>query len=198
MHKTLTLIALIAAGCAQSNPPQTESVEQAICPPDVEPECFSGAECYAPSSAYRATCIGSSCFRRCSYSACTGTMRNCDYASGDPSTCETNINTNAAHCGACGHACATGQTCSNGVCVGGPTACFPECVSCGPASSAMVQKTCSSGVCGEAACPVGRRNCNLVEGCETNVTCDPSNCGGCGVACAAGQQCCNGVCATSC
>jgi hypothetical protein len=175
-----------------------DTAEQAICPPDlIDYECGTANDCYAPSSAYRATCVNTPCGTRCGTALCTGTMRNCDYSS-TPGTCETNTATNNNHCGACNNRCATGQTCVSGVCTGMLPACYPECVNPGPASSSLMQKTCTNGVSGEAACPTGRRNCNLVEGCETNITCDPSNCGGCGVACAAGQKCCAGKCATTC
>jgi hypothetical protein len=44
--------------------------------------------------------------------ACAAGWGDCN---GDPSNgCETDLTTTAAHCGACGHACAT--TCTNGVC----------------------------------------------------------------------------------
>jgi hypothetical protein len=33
----------------------------------------------------------------------------------------TNVTTDASNCGTCGHACATGQSCSNGTCTGGTT-----------------------------------------------------------------------------
>ena len=41
--------------------------------------------------------------------------RNSSY----PNGCETNILTNFSNCGSCGNACNSGQTCVNGVCVGG-------------------------------------------------------------------------------
>jgi len=56
------------------------------------------------------SCAGSGC----TY-GCTGGLSNCD-----PSTpeCETDTNTNAMHCGACGNACGPAQTCTGGVCRG--------------------------------------------------------------------------------
>jgi Ca2+-binding RTX toxin-like protein len=49
--------------------------------------------------------------------ACTvGTKRDCDRA--PENACETDIATDSMHCGACGSACGTGQSCQSGACVG--------------------------------------------------------------------------------
>src|SRR5687767_532516 len=121
MRQTLILIALIATGCASNQPPQTDTSEQALCPPDlIDYECFDASECPAPSSLYKSACKSSLCGTRCGTTACLGTTRNCDYF--NPSgagSCETNIATSTAHCGGCNRPCAAGQTCSNGVCVSG-------------------------------------------------------------------------------
>lgn len=49
---------------------------------------------------------------------------------------------------------------------------------------------CYAGACGQLKCKPGRGNCdgNLANGCETN-TRTADNCGGCGLSCAAGQDC---------
>ena len=44
--------------------------------------------------------------------SCPAPTADCD---GTPSTCETNLDTSAVHCGACGHGC-LGGTCQTGVC----------------------------------------------------------------------------------
>jgi hypothetical protein len=50
----------------------------------------------------------------CAY-ACTGGLSNCDASTPE---CETDTNTSALHCGACGNACGPAQSCSGGVCRG--------------------------------------------------------------------------------
>jgi formylglycine-generating enzyme len=71
------------------------------------------------------------------YTCNTGTKRDCDRA--PENACETDIQTSAQHCGACGNACTNGQTCQAGACVGGAggaatTAAFsgPGLNDCGP------------------------------------------------------------------
>jgi formylglycine-generating enzyme required for sulfatase activity len=49
------------------------------------------------------------------YTCNAGTKRDCDRA--PENACETDIQTSAQHCGACGAACAAGQGCSGGSCV---------------------------------------------------------------------------------
>jgi len=54
---------------------------------------------------------------------------------------------------------------------------------------------CSSGAC-QMSCLPGWTDCNGSpgDGCEVNTRCDTANCGGCGIACAAGQDCILGKC----
>jgi hypothetical protein len=74
--------------------------------------------------------------------------------------------TDAAHCGACGAACAAGESCVGGIC---QAAAAPQ----------------------AATCPAGETDCG---GVCVNTQTDFGNCGGCGAACAAGNECVAGVC----
>src|SRR5207248_9241 len=69
--------------------------------------------------------------------------------------CETNLNQDAAHCGACGHACGAGESCAEGAC---------------RKSRCPLDHL---------------RDCNQVasDGCEVDVRTDSKNCGECGKVC---------------
>ncbi len=150
-------------------------------------------------------CSGSAC----QIASCTDLWRDCNgqYADG----CETQVNTNL-DCGACGTPCAPAHatgSCSTGACVivscdlgyddcdGNPangcevnlSADVNHCGSCPNKCSATgCTPSCKSGVCGCSSCPVaGTADCDgdSSNGCETNTTSDPANCGGCGVTCSA-------------
>jgi hypothetical protein len=72
-----------------------------------------------------------------------------------------------------------------------------NCGACGNACSvANGTPTCTAGSCQIAFCNAGFHNCDglAANGCEKNLLTDPSNCGFCGTACAAGQACISGTC----
>ena len=77
------------------------------------------ASALCPERAHAATaCVDGRCAVSCDtgYGDCDGSVTN---------GCEAAFATSAAHCGACGRACAAGQTCSGEACVGGtPTGNF--------------------------------------------------------------------------
>ena len=92
---------------------------------------------------------------RCAVTACNTGFADCN---GDPADgCEVNLQTDVGHCGACATAC----TAAGGV---------PACV---------------AGVCGLSSCSAGRGDCDRMSsnGCETDLTTSPTNCGACGTAC---------------
>jgi hypothetical protein len=101
----------------------------------------------------------------CGGTLCDAAHGNCD---GNPQNgCETALDT-AQNCGGCGVSCAAAH--------GTPA--------------------CDHGACAVAACDPGWANCDcsLADGCETDTRVDAQNCGGCGVVCAAGASCVQGVC----
>ena len=150
----------------------------------------------------------------CSYGWCSYTCNvgfdDCNYDSVDG--CETDLHADASNCGTCGNRCPTGQSCSNGACVGpiAPT-CRTGQTDCGwPGNSICVNLandrmncgscgwTCfSSEVCsgGCQSCPFGQQACN--NAC-TDLQTNTSNCGVCGHACASTQTCIAGACVTPC
>lgn len=114
------------------------------------------------------------------------------------------------HCGGCGTACGEEQSCDAGVCTcpDGLSACGTECLdldedlencgACGeacPAGDAFSDFVCEEGAC-VLLCSDGWDDCddNPSTFCETNVTLNPSHCGGCGIACRGDQVCQGGSC----
>jgi len=98
---------------------------------------------------------------------CIGDYRLC---STDPRAgCTIDVSHDPNNCGMCGHVCPAPD---------GGTA------------------GCSQGFCAVGSCPVPYEDCDhsFENGCETNLSIDDGNCGGCGRACQAGQRCSLGVC----
>ena len=71
---------------------------------------------------------------------------------------------------------------------------------CEPCSIAKGEASCQGGACAVAACEQNRADCNKSpsDGCETTLSTDKNNCGGCGIACADDEVCGPSGCATSC
>jgi len=112
-----------------------------------------------------------------------------------------NTLTSAIHCGGCGMACATGESCTDGVCgcPGGGTSCNGSCVdtmtdpaNCGTCGTACgTGATCQGGAC---VCQTGLTDCN---GVCVNTMEDVNNCGTCATACGT-QVCSVGACSDTC
>jgi hypothetical protein len=130
------------------------------------------------------------------------------------------IESDAAHCGSCGAACADGEVCAAGKCVSeaggacamGQTRCSGTCLdlqadaancgACGNACSAPANSdvACNAGVC-ESSCQAGFGDCNgdPTDGCETDLNTTLEHCGACNAGCVAGENvdaaaCAAGVC----
>lgn len=104
---------------------------------------------------------------QCVVKDCDSGFKNCNADASDggySDGCEANIDDSLDNCGACGNVC----------------------------NIAHGTGTCDSGSCAVVSCTTGYKNCDEAaadhgagNGCETNTTNDPNNCGGCGNDCMA-------------
>ncbi|MBX3182526.1 MAG: hypothetical protein KF915_07850 [Polyangiaceae bacterium] len=115
---------------------------------------------------------------RCVVTSCAAGAGDCD---GDPlNGCETDLQSDPAHCGACGRSCS---------------------------ASGAATTSCSAGLC-RPVCVPGLGDCQTPaaplpdDGCETPVASDPLNCGACGRRCSdsgvVGLSCQSGTCNSTC
>ncbi|MBW1808306.1 MAG: S8 family serine peptidase [Deltaproteobacteria bacterium] len=145
-------------------------------------------------------------YDQCSSGCLTG-YADCD---GLPdSGCESDVSADPDNCGSCGNSCSypnaygvcTAGECSLGACHDGwfdcdgdpQTGCeiyiLTDVDNCGGCDQICLldnaQPACVEGGCIIAACNTGFDNCdsNPLNGCEADVSSDPSNCGGCGTIC---------------
>ncbi len=151
----------------------------------------------------------------CTVARCNAGYGDCDGSAGNG--CEVDIHHDIAHCGACGHACAAGQTCRDGLCLAVMVTCSPgsadcrsdapgcetvtlndvmNCGGCGRVCSFPdASATCASSACRIGSCRAGYDNCDgaPANGCEVRTATDLAHCGGCGRACSApnGQAVCS-------
>lgn len=95
---------------------------------------------------------------------------NGDLAMMDGDGCETRLEMDVENCGACRRECTN--------------------------ANAMGEPACAAGDCALGACLPGFSDCDMepANGCESEINGDPTNCGGCGVACSAGDFCVGGTC----
>lgn len=158
--------------------------------------CPSGIRCKRRCCPVEASCVGSGRNRAC---ACPQGQTDCGGQCRD-------LATDAANCGACGSACATG-----GSCVGGQCQCPVGTTLC-PANNSCVQD-CPPGQtldatscrCENAGCPGGQELCNgqcVSTGCPSGQAFDPASCrcesDGGGGGCQEGTTPCGGECVQNC
>ncbi len=162
----------------------------------------------------------------CTVATCTAPFGDCDGSA--TNGCEVNTLTDASHCGGCGMACAPranatascaagrcDYACSTGFadCDGDPSngcevdtrASASHCGACGRACSLPnATAACVMGACAVSACAAGFGDCdgNASNGCETDTRVSTTHCGGCGMACAGGDNalpgCVTGRCVIAC
>ena len=123
-----------------------------------------GVACPTPGNGL-AVCSASGC-----NAVCQENFADCDFdlnASGS-NGCEANLMSSADHCGGCGLPCQSDQT---------------------------QVATCNNGIC-DRTCQPGYTDCDgePANGCESQTSSDPLNCGGCGIACGPNQACNNSAC----
>ena len=109
---------------------------------------------------------------------------------------------NQMHCGACGKACAMGQSCCNSGCVD-LQADVKNCGGCGNSCNfANATGSCTAGKCAVTKCNDGFDDCdnNPDNGCEVDIKTDVRNCTGCGKVCNTpkGTPGCNNGCTVTC
>jgi len=158
---------------------------------------------------------------RCDRSSCATGYADCNGQRRDG--CETRTNT-LTHCGGCNVACTAGPhaapTCATGTCALTCDAGWADAnnnradgcelnvttnTDCGTPGNACVSSegqtsTCVSGACSTIVCPAQQANCNTdaTDGCEINLSTNPTHCGACQHACAvpnATAACTGGACA---
>ncbi len=118
----------------------------------------------------------------------------------------TDTNSDSANCGACGKACAKGESCNNGKCSAAcqGTICGDSCVdlqsnaaNCGACGKACkTGETCVDGACG-SCCTNGNTVCQGAGGAPdscANFKWDRNNCGACGTRCTATEMCTDSSC----
>jgi len=166
-------------------------------PPRATPACVSGA---------------------CSVGSCIDPFGDCDGGVGNG--CETNLESDATHCGSCEIACAfdnAGSVCQAGLCTMGacqtpfgncdgdsPNGCETNldesdqhCGTCDHACDLPGgSSSCQQGECALDGCDPGLGDCNEnpQDGCETDLQTDSRHCGSCENACPPGNPCEAGVC----
>lgn len=172
---------------------------------DVDNCGFCGNACDLPHAT--AECSAGEC--RIVTDGCEAGYQDCNGLPEDG--CEVDLKTNKLNCGACNKICTDingDPSCDDGVCKIACNDGFDDCDDkiengcevnlntsskncneCGKKCDAAggYSAYCKDGVCGQTLCPAGKGDCNgeTPDGCETTLTNDVMNCGGCGIECVA-------------
>jgi hypothetical protein len=178
-----------------------------------------GHSCPQPQTSLHVTAL---CDRSTCAMACANLFADCNHDGADG--CEVSLADDPKNCGGCGVACKDGQICWRGACgcPSGFAVCGNDCTnlatdnaSCGACGNACKAPPpddpawrCGAGIQPpqtEWGCDGG---CKIIcqgkwadcdhdlcrNGCEIDTDADPQNCGACGRACAANQECVSGEC----
>jgi hypothetical protein len=198
-------------GFFNCNTDLTDGCEQTI---DTVAHCGSCNRACDTTESTAATCSASKCVHTCNagFGDCSQPLSPVA-----DNGCETNFNTSATSCGACGNNCASQGLAPGFVCNAGACGCSTneQCKVGGDASAAVCNTTtgvcsCSGTTCdpGEACIKSGPSSvcrCNGTTDCTSGQTCcpttgcknlqtDSANCGGCGKVCPTGTTCTAGSC----
>ncbi len=143
----------------------------------------------------------------CQVVSCDAGYRNCNGL--HPDGCEIHTSSDVTNCGACDHVCdlphaethdCVGGSCKVAACDSGYADCNAtdsdgceistdtDVLNCGACNRAcnlphVVSYTCTEGSCGVGECAAGWADCTDAPGCETHISEDAQNCGGCGAIC---------------
>ena len=126
---------------------------------------------------------------------CKENFKDCNQKAADG--CEINLKSDNKNCGSCGHACPSGQICSDGECTDSckddTTNCGGTCVRLGDVNATECNGT-------TLTCLDNYYDCNatVADGCEINLKTDNNNCGSCGEKCPDGKLCNDGNCDINC
>ena len=178
----------IDAQCSGATPRCDSTAGQCVACLPANDNCASGTYCASGASGY-------ACVNGCK------TVADCP-SFGAQGCCNhqcTNLHVDNSNCGACGTACAGGNSCCGATCINTAGTDVNNCGACGVACQPTLNATpgCAGGKCVVASCAGGTGDCNHTysDGCETDITSDPSNCGVCGMACPQSPAYCgNGTC----
>jgi hypothetical protein len=207
--------------CADSQVCRNGACDGPVCPPgEVQCAAFDGLRYCADFGRDVNNCGG--CNNRCvagphSTAVCASTFcrLTCDTGYGDCdfaawNGCERNLQSDTAHCGACGRACAAGQICTAGTCTtplitcgAGQIACGGVCVNsqtdntnCGACGRVCATgQTCSAGNCASVMTMCSGTQIMCAGGVCRDLQTDSNNCGSCGTVCPSGTVCGMGRCA---